>query len=219
MDLTAFNYVDYAVFFVLIVSGILATFRGFSRELLGVVGWFVAVLFARITQDLTIEQVENYINDDAAAEFLGWMLPFTFAVLAWFVFANLTASSLKKFALGGLDRPLGFIFGILRGFVIVAVIYMGALTLTEEEDVFPETVLNAASIAPVRVVATMMTGFAPEDMRDDLKDAIPEQDLDDIKDGFINKAEDAAEDAIDNADDAAKNVGDLLPDEITTPQQ
>ena len=90
--------------------------------------------------------------------------------------------------------------------------------MTENEDAFPETVLNAASISPVRVVATMMTGFAPEDMQDDLKDAIPEQDLDDIKDGFINKAEDAAEDAIDNADDAAKNVGDLLPDELNAPE-
>ena len=219
MDMSAFNYVDYAVLAVLIASGILATFRGFARELLGVIGWFVAVFFARITQEMITEQVEEYINDDAAAEFLGWMLPFTAAVLAWFVFANLSASSIKKFAMGALDRPLGFVFGIMRGFVIVAVIYMGALALAEDEEVFPDTVLEAASIAPVRVVATMMTGFAPEDMRDDLKDAIPEQDLDDIKDGFINKAEDAAEDAIDNAEDTAKNVGDLLPDELSTPQQ
>ncbi len=218
MDMSAFNYVDYAVFAILIASGILATFRGFSRELLGVIGWFIAVLFARITQEMITEQVEDYINDSAVAEFLGWMLPFAVAVLAWFVFANMAASSLKKFAMGGLDRPLGFVFGVLRGLVIVAVIYMSALVLTEDEDAFPETVLNAASISPVRVVATMMTGFAPEDMRDDLKDAIPEQDLDDIKDGFINKAEDAAEDAIDNADDTAKNVGDLLPDELNTPE-
>ncbi len=218
MDMSAFNYVDYAVFAILIASGILATFRGFSRELLGVIGWFIAVLFARLTQDMVTEQVEDYINDTAVAEFLGWMLPFTVAVLAWFVFANMAASSVKKFAMGGLDRPLGFIFGLMRGLVIVAVIYMAALVMTEDEDAFPETVLNAASISPVRVVATMMKGFAPEEMQDDLKDAIPEQDLNDIKDGFINKAEEAADDAIDNADDTAKNVGDLLPDELNAPE-
>ena len=62
MDMSAFNYVDYAVFAILIASGILATFRGFSREL-GVIGWFIAVLFARLTQDMVTEQVEDYIND------------------------------------------------------------------------------------------------------------------------------------------------------------
>ena len=70
MDMSAFNYVDYAVFAILIASGILATFRGFSRELLGVIGWFIAVLFARLTQDMVTEQVEDYINDDAAFIFI-----------------------------------------------------------------------------------------------------------------------------------------------------
>lgn len=218
MDLSAFNYVDYAVLAVLIASGILATLRGFARELLGVLGWVIAVIFGRIMQSPVTSQVEEYINDDAVAEFLGWMIPFTIAVLAWYFFANMTATSLKKMAMGALDRPLGFLFGAIRGLVIVSVIYMGALLMAENEDVFPESVTNAATIAPVRVIATVMTGLAPEDMQDDLRDAIPEQDLDDIKDGFKSKAEDAAENAIDNADDTVDNVGDLLPDEVNIPE-
>ena len=218
MDMSAFNYIDYGVFAILIASGILATLRGFSRELLGVIGWVIAIIFARLTQDLVTEEVENIISDDGLADFLGWLLPFAFAVLAWFVFANLAASSIKKLAVGGLDRPLGFIFGAIRGLVLVVVLYMSVLFLTEDEASFPQSVLDSASITPVRIVASVMTGFAPEDMQDEFRDAIPEQNLDDVKESFTKSAEDAAENAIDNADDAAKNIGELLPDEAILPK-
>ena len=62
MDMSAFNYVDYAVLAVLIASGILATFRGFARELLGVIGWFVAVFFARITQEMILSLLQVLVH-------------------------------------------------------------------------------------------------------------------------------------------------------------
>lgn len=210
MDLSSLNIVDYIVIAVLIGSGILATLRGFMRELLGVVGWFLAVILARLFQPLMQGWLEDYIVEEALVDIVAWMTPFVLVVLGWFVFANLAAPGLKKMAMGALDRPLGFAFGLLRGMVIIAVVYMGILVITESEDSFPEAVLTSASIAPVRVVATAMTGFAPDEVQDTVEDAIPDQDLDDIKEGFKDAAEEQAEDAIDNAED-------LLPDEQIIP--
>jgi len=217
MDISAFNYVDYTILAVLAASGLLAMLRGFMRELLGALGWVVAVIIARLSEGMASDQLQDYINDEALTSFLGWMLPFIIVVFAWYIFANLAAPGLKKMAMGVLDRPLGFIFGVLRGLVLVAIVYMSALLLYESEDHFAQPVLDAALISPVRVTASTISGFAPEEWRDDLQDAIPDQDLDDLKDGLINSTEEAAEDAIDNADETAKSIGGLLPDEITTP--
>ena len=217
MDISAFNYVDYTIMAVLAASGLLAMLRGFMRELLGALGWVVAVIVARLSEGMASDQLQDYINDEALTSFLGWMLPFIIVVFAWYIFANLAAPGLKKMAMGVLDRPLGFIFGVLRGLVLVAIVYMSALLLYESEDHFAQPVLDAALISPVRVTASTISGFAPEEWRDDLQDAIPDQDLDDLKDGLINSTEEAAEDAIDNADETAKSIGGLLPDEITTP--
>ena len=217
MDISAFNYVDYTILAVLAASGLLAMLRGFMRELLGALGWVVAVIVARLSEGMASDQLQDYINDEALTSFLGWMLPFIIVVFAWYIFANLAAPGLKKMAMGVLDRPLGFIFGVLRGLVLVAIVYMSALLLYESEDHFAQPVLDAALISPVRVTASTISGFAPEEWRDDLQDAIPDQDLDDLKDGLINSTEEVAEDAIDNADETAKSIGDLLPDEITTP--
>jgi len=217
MDISAFNYVDYTILAVLVASGLLAMLRGFMRELLGALGWVVAVIVARLSEEIATDQLQEYINDEALTSFLGWMLPFIIVVFAWYIFANLAAPGLKKMAMGVLDRPLGFIFGILRGLVLVAIVYMSALLLYESEDHFAQPVLDAALISPIRVTASTISGFAPEEWRDDLQDAIPDQDLDDIKDSLINSTEEVAEDAIENADDTANSIGKLLPDEITTP--
>ena len=217
MDISAFNYVDYTILAVLAASGLLAMLRGFMRELLGALGWVVAVIVARLSEEITTDQLQEYINDEALTSFLGWMLPFIIVVFAWYIFANLAAPGLKKMAMGVLDRPLGFIFGILRGLVLVAIVYMSALLLYESEDHFAQPVLDAALISPIRVTASTISGFAPEEWRDDLQDAIPDQDLDNIKDSLINSTEEVAEDAIENADDTANSIGKLLPDEITTP--
>ena len=217
MDISAFNYVDYTILAVLVASGLLAMLRGFMRELLGALGWVVAVIVARLSEEIATDQLQEYINDEALTSFLGWMLPFIIVVFAWYIFANLAAPGLKKMAMGVLDRPLGFIFGILRGLVLVAIVYMSALLLYESEDHFAQPVLDAALISPIQVTASTISGFAPEEWRDDLQDAIPDQDLDDIKDSLINSTEEVAEDAIENADDTANSIGKLLPDEITTP--
>jgi uncharacterized membrane protein required for colicin V production len=112
--------------------------------------------------------------------------------------------------MGVLDRPFGFIFGLMRGIVVIAVFYVGILILLESEDRFPESVLSSASIATVRVVATTMMGFAPEEIQAKVEGAIPKQDLDDVKDSLTTITEDAAEDVADDASD-------LLPDEKITP--
>ena len=223
MSLSALNFVDYIVLAVLVGSGILATLRGLTREILGLAGWGVAVILARLLQPLMFNFLEDYIKEETVVEILAWSVPFVAVVLAWFVFANITAPGLKKVAFGNLDRPLGFLFGVLRGLVIVALIYVGVLLLTKSEESFPETVLTSASIAPVRIVASIMTGYAPQNIREDMQDAIPDQDIDDIKEGFSEEVGEQLENIQENAEEKVEDIiedaegGDLLPDEEIIP--
>lgn len=219
MSFSALNYVDYAVLFVLGASGVLATMRGLTRELMGLAGWGVAVLAARLFQPMMISLLEDYILEETVVEIMGWSIPFVAVVLAWFVFANVTSPGLKKIALGNLDRPLGFFFGALRGIVVVALIYVGVLFLTESEESFPHSVKDSATIAPVRVVATIMTGVAPDEFREQVQDAIPDQDLDDIKRGFSDQADEQLENVQEKTEEIIEDAedGDLLPDEQIIP--
>jgi len=208
------NAVDIIVLITLLLSGVLATFRGATREIMGLAGWIIAIVGARFLQPLTTDLVNDSIGNENIAEILGFIAPFIAIVFLWFLLANIISPGLKKLAFGGMDRPLGFIFGIIRGVVIIAVIYMTALLVTRNEATLPDQVLNSTSIVPTRIVASMMSGIAPDDIRQAMEDTIPEQDIDALRDKVIGTVTDEAGQASDEIGAAAKSATeDLLPDE------
>ena len=81
---------------------------------------------------------------------------------------------LSKAGLGGLDRWLGFLFGLIRGFVIVLVIYVGAVIAAEGEDRLPGLVTDAQIIPALRESAHLMSGVLPPDMGDRIVDNLPD---------------------------------------------
>jgi membrane protein required for colicin V production len=48
IDISALNILDYAIIIILVVSAILSTLRGMTREALGLVGWPIAIFAANI---------------------------------------------------------------------------------------------------------------------------------------------------------------------------
>lgn len=209
-ELSSLNAVDYTILAVLVISGVMATFRGMTREIMGLIGWGLAVVAGRLFKPIITDRIGDAIGNETASEMIGFIAPFLVVVVAWFFFANITAPGLKKITLGKMDRPLGFLFGVIRGVLIVTVAYMAALMLLEDEQRFPESVLSSASIVPARVIGSSLAGFAPEDMRDSIENSIPEQDIGTITDEIINQGETLSE----NAEEAASEVKEtLLPDE------
>ena len=217
LDLSSLNTFDYAVLVVLVLSGILATFRGMTREFLGLTGWGIAVLAARLFQPLLTSRIEDIVGNESATEILSFALPFVIVVIVWFFFANIVAPGLKKITFGRMDRLLGFFFGLVRGFVLVALVYVAGLMVFEQEGEFPEVITDSVTIMPTRIVASAMVGFAPEDFREDMQESIPEQDVGAISKKIISEPGEVIDDSIEAIDNAAGTASEnLLPDEVLT---
>lgn len=115
---------DIAVIAILVISAFVALFRGFVREVLSIAAWIGAawlavVLFARV-QPFAREHIGNELVADVAAGavlFVGLLV--LFAVLG-----NLIAKLIQGSALSAIDRSLGFVFGLLRGAVLVSLIFL-----------------------------------------------------------------------------------------------
>ena len=90
ISLSALTLFDYAVILVLIISAILSTLRGMTREFLGLTGWFVSIFIARLTASSMENWLSNFIAVDGLAEVLSWALPFAGTAIIWFIFASLT---------------------------------------------------------------------------------------------------------------------------------
>ena len=173
-DIAALNIVDFATVIVLVISGVLATLRGMTREIMGLAGWPISIVAARLTAPYLEPLLTDTIRVEGISSALAWGIPFIVVVVLWFAFASVVSPGLSKAGLGGLDRWLGFLFGLIRGFVIVLVIYVGAVIAAEGEDRLPGLVTDAQIIPALRESAHLMSGVLPPDMGDRIVDNLPD---------------------------------------------
>lgn len=126
-----FTAVDGGAALIILLSAILAYSRGLVRELMAIVGWIgaavLAFIFAPSAAPLVreIPAVGDFLADScelsAVAAFAG---VFALGLILAALFTPLFASVVQRSALGGIDQALGFLFGVLRGVLLIAVAFI-----------------------------------------------------------------------------------------------
>lgn len=117
-----FNWIDWSIVGLIIISGIISLWRGFIRESFSAMIWLLAILTAWL------------FLDDFAAVFEGWISSYTiritFAGIMLIIMVLLTGALINTLAgklitfsgLSASDRLLGIFFGLLRGIIIVTIL-------------------------------------------------------------------------------------------------
>ena len=163
MDFTALNFVDYAILVVLAISAILSTLRGMTREALGLLGWVLSIIVARLIAPLLEEPIIAFIPNEDLSAGIAWAIPFIVMVILWFVLATLISPGLKKAGLGALDRWLGVIFGFIRGVFMVTAIYLGVVIGLGGEENLPSAATEAQSANVIRALGGLVNPLLPAD--------------------------------------------------------
>ncbi|PIE08959.1 MAG: colicin V production CvpA [Rhodobacterales bacterium] len=124
----AFTIIDGVVAVVIIVSAILAYSRGFVREGMSIAGWIaaaiVAYMFAPKAVPLVkeIPVISDFFADSCELSIIvAFAAVFALALVVVSLFTPLFSSVVQRSALGGIDQGLGFVFGVLRGVLLVTV--------------------------------------------------------------------------------------------------
>lgn len=137
-----FTLIDGVVAAVIVVSALLAYSRGFVRESLAIAGWivsaFVAFMFAPQVQPLVkeIPVVGAMIADSCELSIIAaFGAVFALALVVASLFTPLFSSFVQRSVLGGLDQGAGFLFGVLRGMVLVAVAFFAYETIASAQQI------------------------------------------------------------------------------------
>jgi membrane protein required for colicin V production len=162
MDNLPINITDIVVGVVLLISALLAYARGFVHEVLSVLGW-VGAIFATI---YGYPYVKPYARDlipiDLIADLAAGVAIFILTLVVLSLLTRGIAKMVKDSALNILDRSLGFLFGIVRGAVIVCIAYLALSWLVPPVD-HPAWVQSARSMPLIRVGSDILKTFIPED--------------------------------------------------------
>ena len=128
MDLNDINIVDAVVVLILLVSAILAFSRGLVREVLSIAGWIIAAIaafsFAPQVEPIIRELpfINQFLQNQCELSILAsFVIVFAVTLILVSIFTPLFSGMVSNSALGPLDQGLGFLFGVARGVVLVAV--------------------------------------------------------------------------------------------------
>jgi membrane protein required for colicin V production len=126
---TGLNNLDYIVLGIILLSGLLALMRGFVREVLSLAVWVGAYLIAARYYPLAEPTARHYIKSPSLATDVAAVSVFIIAFIVLSLISYLIAQLVQGRALTAIDRSLGFLFGLLRGALVVCLVYLIAVAL------------------------------------------------------------------------------------------
>ena len=168
IDFTTLTLIDYGIAFVFILSATISILRGMTREILGLVGWVISILIANYSAPLIESPIIYLLQVKGLGAALAWGLPFAISVVFWFIFASLIAPSLTRVGLGSFDRWFGVLFGFVRGYGIVLIVFIVTVFAAEGEDNLPKTVKQSHSTPLLSRSAHYFSDLVPKDYRGQL---------------------------------------------------
>ncbi|MBF0391306.1 MAG: CvpA family protein [Alphaproteobacteria bacterium] len=127
------NAVDIAVIVVVLASGLFAFWRGFVHESLSMVAWIGAVFAALYGLPQARPLARTYVEVGWAADAIAGGTIFLVTLLALSLVTHAVSKRVRNSALNGVDRSLGFIFGLARGVLLISLAYMVVVWLTAPE--------------------------------------------------------------------------------------
>jgi membrane protein required for colicin V production len=158
-QLTAF---DLAVIATVLISSILALARGFVRELMTLLTWGGAALTAFWLWNPVRAIVADAVAQSLVVDAVTLVLVFLGPLIIYKLIASIVVRGVDDSALSGIDRLLGLVFGVVRGVLVVAVVYLIAIRLVPIED-HPQWVTNAWLLPEVQNTAMVVDGLLPAD--------------------------------------------------------
>ncbi|MFP7672741.1 CvpA family protein [Marivita sp. S0852] len=137
-----FTAIDGVVAVVIVLSALLAYSRGVVREGMAILGWVAAAIlgfmFGPQLRPLMSEIpiIGEFMSGSCELSVIGGFASvFTIALVIMSFFTPLFSSLVQRSALGGLDQAFGFLFGVARGILLVAIAFFVYEVVIASQDI------------------------------------------------------------------------------------
>ncbi len=167
MDTPPINLTDVAVVLVIVISGLLAFFRGLVHEVLAVISWIGAVLATLYGFSYARPYTTELISVPLIADMAAGTSIFLVTLILLSLLTNFVSRRIRNSALGPLDRSLGLVFGFLRGAVLIAVAWLLFTLVVPRED-HPKWIAEAKVRPLVERGTIMLVSILPKRLRGEL---------------------------------------------------
>lgn len=154
-----FTILDLVVIAVLILSALLAAWRGFTREVLSIGAWVGAAVVMFLAGPTAVPFAKAYVDHDTVATIAAYAAVFVLALIPLSYISFRISEGVQGSAIGPVDRLLGLVFGAARGLVVLGIGYLVFVSLVSEArmpDWYKEARLRPLVESSGKVIASLL---------------------------------------------------------------
>lgn len=126
MNFDAFNWLDYLIIAILVLSCVISLIRGFVREALSLTSWIVAFWVGLSFSVSLANYLQPYISQAPLRTGLAFFALFAATLIIGAMINYLVTTVVDRTGLSGTDRLLGVVFGFGRGVLLIAFLLLAA---------------------------------------------------------------------------------------------
>lgn len=126
--------VDYIILAIVIISAVMGLVRGLLREAIAVITWFLAIVLAWSFGPSLEPHLGGILVGSPLRIWAARALIFVGVLLLGGAISVVVSHYVRVSMFAGLDKFLGFVFGIVRGIVIVGAFTIAVQALRMDED-------------------------------------------------------------------------------------
>ena len=162
MDPFPINILDLISLLIIISSGIISSFRGFVKEGLSIAAWVGAIFSSIYISPFFFEASQLLIENKILSEFATYISTFIFVLVTLSITIRSLTVYVKSSTLNNLDKSLGFLFGILKGVIILSVILI-IFDWFSTENERPHLINKAKLLPIVDTTSKILISTLPKD--------------------------------------------------------
>ena len=151
MEALGLNLADWFILIVLIASGIISFARGFTKEFLSLFLWLAAFIAAISLEYLATPKINEFIGNEEISKIISYIAVFLIFIFIGGMIIKFISKLIKWSGASGFDRFLGVMFGLMRGSIVLFVIFLLLPSGIKTTDL-----INNSKITPI------IQKYAPE---------------------------------------------------------
>ena len=124
MEALGLNLADWFILIVLIASGVISFTRGFTKELLSLFLWLAAFIAAISLEYLATPKINEFIGNQEISKIISYIVVFVIFIFLGGMIIKFISKLIKWSGASGFDRFLGILFGLVRGLIVLFVIFL-----------------------------------------------------------------------------------------------
>ena len=124
MEALGLNIADWFILIVLVASGVISFARGFTKEFLSLFLWLAAFIAAISLEYLATPKINEFIGNEEVSKIISYITVFVIFIFIGGIVIKFISKLIKWSGASGFDRFLGVLFGLIRGLIVLFVIFL-----------------------------------------------------------------------------------------------